>query len=177
MFGIPPQLARPVHDLTGSSLTQRQIRRIGAAARNIERRFPQVQPAVVLTPSTDPSPLAARAFWIFNRGALFSAADSGGENHGVLLLIDTDHSRAAVMMGYGLEILMPDEALKACVDATRPALAEKNFAGASIAFLESLAHQLDSTVDLARRAFGLEKEDLWFSNIHDLRNGAIVSEF
>ena len=177
MFGIPPQLSRPVHDLTGSAVTKRQIEKLSNIVRRIERRFPQAQPAVVFSPSCDPSPLSAKAFWLFNRAALFSASDSGGGNFGVLLLIDTDQSKAAAMTGYGLESWMPDDALSTCLEAQRPSLAEHNFFDAASSFLVALLSQFESTLELSSRAFGLAENDIWVAHLHELTGQAITPEY
>lgn len=168
MFGIPPQLERPVHDFTGSTFTKREFRKLGELIHQIERRFPQVQIAIVAAPSCDPSPLAAQAFWLFNRGALFSASDSGGDNFGILLLIDTDQSQATAIIGYGLEVLMPDEILAGCLEATRATLEKNALFHACTAFLGAVDRQLDSVYERSYRAFGLTEDDNWIPQLQEL---------
>lgn len=105
-FGIAPALQRPVSDLTGmlGSFARRKVAQVIA---DLERRYPQLAVAVVLTKVPPQAPLAAYAFG-FSTAASFAGA-RGGNNHLVMLLIDTHTDQAITMVGYGLEPLIRRE--------------------------------------------------------------------
>jgi uncharacterized membrane protein YgcG len=177
LFGIPPQLERPVHDLTESALTKSQARRLASLARRLERRFSQLQPAIVFAPSCEPAPLAAYAFWLFNRGSLFSPSESGGENFGALLVIDCDRSEAAAVIGFGLEPLFPQEALTSCVEAARTQLQQRDRLAAATSFFQHLEQQLLALHPQMDQAFGLARREDWFTRLQDLHDRSTTIDF
>ncbi len=67
-------------------------------------------------------PLGAHAFWLFNTGSLTAPQKSGGLCRLVLLVLDVKLTRAACMIGYGLEPYVPQAALDRVADAACPAL-------------------------------------------------------
>lgn len=136
-------------------------RSVLAAIAQVERRFPQVDIAVVLTEVPEQAPLAAYAFWLFNRGQLSSAIQSGGENRLVLLLIDTQTRQAVTMIGYGLEPLMRESQLQACLQAASVALERGRFGQGIEAFVRELDRQFLEVCRLVPRQFGLAEESQW----------------
>ena len=109
-LGIPPQLTPPVVDMA-QVLSSSARRTLVEATRRAEQHFPDIHAVVIL--ADVPANLSPElyAFWLFNRTGLFSEVEKGGDNHGVLLLLDTQSARCAVMIGYGLEPLMTTLAL------------------------------------------------------------------
>lgn len=177
MFGIPPQLTRPIQNLANLGLTRSETRTLEKLVKRIERHFPQVELALVFAHSPDPAPLAAYTFWLFNRSFLFSAIDSGGENFGVLLVIDPTASRAAAMTGYGLEPILPDESLLACTDAMRAGLADEDFVTAAANFLKTLEKILTDAHRQTQKALGLSEDELWVKSLHQLANRTSLTEY
>lgn len=159
-FGIAPTLERPIADLDDvlGMLTRRRALKVIA---DVERRFPQLNLAVVLIPVPDQAPLAAFAFWLFNRGQLSSALQKGGENRLVLLLIDTRTRQAAAMPGYGLEPLMKESQLQTCLQAACPALQRGRHGQAIEAFARELGRQLSELCRLLPTQFGLKDDAQW----------------
>lgn len=159
-FGIPPALERPVTD-PQQVLGMLAKRGVQSAVAKMERRFPQVRLAVVLAEAPAEAPLAAHAFWLFNRGQLSSAMESGGENRLVLLLIDTRTRQAAAMIGYGLEPLVRETQLHTCLQAASMALERGRFGQGIEAFLRELDRQLVEVCRLVPQQFGLSDESQW----------------
>ena len=159
-FGIAPALQRPVSDLTGmlGSFAQRKVARVIA---DLERRFPQVAVAVVLTEVPQQAPLAAYAFWIFNRSQLSSAVEKGGANHLVLLLIDTQTKRAITMVGYGLEPFVQETHLQSCLQAAEQPLQHGHLGQAIEAFTRELDRQMGELCRLIPKQFGLVDDAHW----------------
>ncbi len=146
-FGIPPILSPPLSDLA------RLLRVI----------------VVVCPPNV---PLPVYAFWLFNRGSLFSAVEKGGDNHGILLLIDPDRADAVLMPGYGLEPFVSANVFKACLDLTAPLLDAGRFAEAAAACFGEMERQMTQVCQSLPQVFGLHDEDAWVTSIEDATEGA-----
>lgn len=169
-FGIPPALQRPIDD-AASPLGMVARRRALAAIRALEKSFPQIRVAVVLAAVPDQTPLSAFAFWLFNRGQLSGAMEKGGENHLVLLLIDTLTHQSAAMMGYGLEPFTKESHLQTCLQSAGPSLQNGRHGPAIEAFVRELGRQLREVCQLIPKQFGLAEDSQWLDATAD--DGAI----
>ncbi|MDZ4287372.1 MAG: TPM domain-containing protein, partial [Prosthecobacter sp.] len=156
-FGIPAMLDRPVADLA-EVLDSGEQRAISAAVQSLEQRFPQIKASVVLAAAPPNVPIAVYALWLFNRGSLFSAVEKAGDNHGILLLIDTARRHALLMPGYGLEPFVPESALKLCLDAATAALNKAGYANAAVTCLDELERQLTRICEGLPEIFGYDGE-------------------
>lgn len=159
-FGIAPALRRPVADEVGvlGRFAQRHVKQVIAA---MERRFPQIGVAAVLMEVPPQAPLAAYAFWIFNRCRLSSAVEKGGESRLVMLLIDTAANRASAMVGYGLEPFIQEVHLQSCLQAAQPPLRGGRYAQAIESFTRELERQLVEVCRLVPTQFGLAEDHCW----------------
>lgn len=162
IFGIPPALQRPIADTTGT-LGAFARRRAAHVITEIERRFPQLSIAVVLTQVPSQAPMLPYAFWLFNRGSLSSAVSKGGDNRLVLLLIDTSSDRAITMVGYGLEPFMQEPHLQSCLQAAEHPLRRRRFAPAIESFARELDRQLVDLCRLLPKQFGLAQDSQWLN--------------
>lgn len=160
VFGIAPTLERPISDNSEvlGSFARKKVARVIA---DLERRFPQVAVAVVLTEVPQQAPLAAYAFWIFNRSQLSSAVEKGGGNHLVLLLIDTPTKRAITMVGYGLEPFIQETHLQSCLQAAEQPLQHGHLGQAIEAFTQELNSQMGELCRLIPKQFGLVDDAHW----------------
>ena len=165
-FGIAPTLERPISDNSGvlGSFARKKVARVIA---DLERRFPQVAVAVVLTEVPQQAPLAAYTFWIFNRSQLSSAVEKGGANHLVLLLIDTQTKRAITMVGYGLEPFVQETHLQSCLQAAEQPLQNGHFGQAIEAFTRELDRQMGRLCRLIPKQFGLVEDAQWVNATQD----------
>jgi uncharacterized membrane protein YgcG len=160
VMGIPPMLNAPLADVA-QVLSAGRRREVLKAVHALHQRFPQISFAVVLMDVPPQVPLAIQAFWLFNRASLFSAVERAGENHGVLLLLDTPRNRAVTMIGYGLEPLVSELTLEVCLTAASGSLAKSQYGPAIEAFVRELGRQLTHlTADLPR-TFGYVEPSLW----------------
>ncbi len=164
-LGHPPALAAPIADLAGV-FSRRNRYSLTCAVRELEQNFPDVISTVVACEVPPTCPVELYAFWLFNRGQLFSAVEKGGDNRGVLLLIDTAGSRAAATLGYGLEPLLPASALETALQAASPHLLKENPTAAGKAFLSELEQQLHQVAKIWPRAFGYQEQQPWFDSVH-----------
>jgi uncharacterized membrane protein YgcG len=162
-LGIPPQLTGPVADMAGI-LSQGAKRTLSEAVRRAEQHFPDIH-GIVLT-AVVPANFTPElyAFWLFNRTGLFSAVEKGGDNHGVLLILDTQSSRCAAMIGYGLEPLIPMTVLETALASSRPYLAKQNFAGAGTAFFREFERQLGHLCQTWPHMFGYSETLPWLES-------------
>ena len=120
-FGGGAPLEFPLSDLAGR-LGWRQSRRVRRRLLGMAEVFPQIQFAAVLLEAREDVPFAAQAFWLFNGGGLAPAQESGHLCRLMLFVLDVAQSRAACMVGYGLEPFIPPEALNRIAGAAADGL-------------------------------------------------------
>lgn len=135
--------------------------------QQVERRFPQLTVAAVLTEVPEQASLSTYAFWLFNRGQLTSAVEKGGENRLVMLLIDTGSAEAATMLGYGLEPFVQETRLQSCLQAARQALLRGHHGQAIEAFTRELDRQLSEVCQMIPKQFGLVEDRQWLDSSAD----------
>lgn len=162
-FGIPPQLRPPVSDAAGV-LQSDELRRLSIACRKFEQRFPQTHVVMVLHPVPQAESAEAFAFWLFNRGGLCSALEKGGNNHTILMLVDTRQSpppRMACMIGYGLEPFLGSESIQSSLESCRSLLAKNQITAAITACLDALALHLIRISTESLATYGLSPDEFW----------------
>lgn len=159
-MGIPPVLTGPVADLT-NSLSCRDKRAQLRGIRALHQRFPQLSFAAVLADLDPALPLSLHAFWLFNKGSLFSAVERGGDCHGVLFLVDAPRHQAIAMIGYGLEPFVNEMHLEVCLTAASASVKNGQFGAAIGAFVRELERQLLPIADRLPNIFGYGNEGEW----------------
>lgn len=159
-MGIPPMLSGPVADVA-KVLSKGRRHSVQRAVHALHQRFPQVSFASVLADLSPEVPLALHAFWLFNKGSLFSAVERGGDNRGVLFLVDVPRSRAVAMIGYGLEPFVNETILEVCLNAASGSLAKEDFAASIESFIRELERQLTTIVQQLPQALGYVEDKLW----------------
>ncbi len=158
-MGIPPVLNAPLADVA-AVLSAGDRRGVLRTVHSLHQRFPQVSFAAVLMEVATELPAALQAFWLFNRASLFSAVERGGDNHGVLLLVDTRSARAAAMIGYGLEPFVSEKHLEICLTAASASLSKKRHGAAVEAFVRELERQFTAVLPPLNRTFGYAENDV-----------------
>lgn len=159
-MGIPPQLSPPVADLArvlGGSGRRSLINSI----QFLEQRFPEVSASVVIAEVPKGLKPEVYAFWLFNRANLFSAVERGGDNHGLLLLIDPQTSLALATVGYGLEPFVSELTLEKCLRPAVPYLAKQKFAEAGVAFFREIERQFTELTQQLPNVFGYTESLPW----------------
>ncbi len=160
LFGVAPTLNNPVSD-PGRWMGRSALRKAKKVAEEFEQRFPQLRWSVAAVKTPSNGSLSQYAFWLFNRASLSSAMEKGGSNRRILLVIDVVQQKAAAMMGYGLEPLLSDAALRLCVEAASASVSRKDYARAIEVFARELTTQLTDVSVQAQRAFGLTSGAIW----------------
>ncbi|SKB04847.1 TLP18.3, Psb32 and MOLO-1 founding protein of phosphatase [Prosthecobacter debontii] len=166
-LGLPPLLEPPLSDMTGT-LSSGEERSARAVIQTLHQTFPQLSFAVVIQEWPADIAPALMAFWLFNKGSLFSAVEKGGDNHGVLLLLDPSQRRSAAMVGYGLEPFIPELSLEICLTAASGSLAKGRCGAAIEAFVRELERQLRTVLNALPKTFGLAPVQTWYSSSDSL---------
>lgn len=166
LMGMTPMLPPPLAD-PGGILSSSEKREVLRAVAGCHRRFPQVSLAIAMLPLAQDVPLSLQTFWYFNRSGLFSAVEKGGDNHGVMLLLDADlPGRTAAMVGYGLEPFVPDTILELCLTAASGSLFKKQWGAGITAFVRELERQLQPLAERIPAIFGLVPAAQWQETAH-----------
>jgi uncharacterized membrane protein YgcG len=154
---VPPLLTPPVADLAGV-LSPADHRSIRAAIAALHAEFPQVSICAMFVNIPPGVPAAVYTFWLFNRAQLFSAVEKGGDNLGVLLLIDPSSLKAVVMPGYGLEPFVSEDALRICLETMVRSLRSGNLREAILSALAALGQEMAGISAALPRVFGYRDE-------------------
>jgi len=133
-------------------------RRVRTAIERLQRRYPQIDPHVLLREFPDPHPFELQVFWLFNAAGLSSEDQKGSANRAVLLAIDPPHGRAAIMVGYGLEPFLSDEALDRLLEMADPAWRAGKYSDGILTVLRGLDNLLAGAVDSMPETLGLTEE-------------------
>lgn len=162
-LGIPPQLTPPIADLS-ERLTRKERQALAAEIGHLEQRFPDIVGITVFASIPETVTPELYIFWLFNRASLFSPVEQGGNNHGVLLLIDSDGPHAAAMIGYGLEPFIPEQTLKLCLIEASPHLKKGKQAEAAAAFFREFSRQLLQLSSTWPQSFGYSETTPWYDS-------------
>lgn len=84
------------------------------------------------------------AFWIFNAGAFAGEGKRGKNNYAVMVVVDPYRMESAIVPGYGLEPLLPREALDHLLEMAGPAFESANWELGFTVLLEGLDQLLDT---------------------------------
>lgn len=122
---------------TANSLSLKEQRQSEIVLDEFERSFPQCFFAVYL--GSLPVPLTARdlGFWLINHGAFHTQEIAKRNDYGIALVIDVHHQSASLTLGYALEGLIPEAALKQILNDLRRPLARRRY---GLAIERAVAH-------------------------------------
>ena len=155
LLGAVPRLGRGVCDTTGV-LTRPEVQKLAKAATRLCWRFPQITFDILLHGFPLDHPFDLHVFWIFNSGSFSSESAKGGENRGILLALDPGQGKSALMVGYGLEPFLGDEAMEHLLELSEPAWKAGAWAAGIHEVIAGLDRLLESAATEAAAAFGLQ---------------------
>lgn len=167
-MGIPPQLSPPVADRS-RVLSAAAKRSVISSIQFLEQRFPEVTATLVIDEVPRNLKPEVYAFWLFNRANLFSAVERGGDNHGLMLLIDPQTSLALATIGYGLEPFVSELTLEKCLRPATTHLEKSKFAEAAVSFFREVERQFTELTAQMPRTFGYSETLPWL----DARTGEL----
>lgn len=154
LLGPMPRLTPGVADLA-EVLPRGDAARIGKALQRLTWTFPQITLQVVIHGFPAEHPFDLHVFWLFNGGGFSIESAKGGGNHGILLALDPVQGRAALMVGYGLEPFLGDEALDHLLELSEPAWKEGKWTRGILDVIGGLDLLLESAALEAAGGFGL----------------------
>lgn len=153
LLGPLPPIAAGVSDADGlfrKGARRRLLKRIDT----FERRFPQVRFQLLCRRLPAEHPFELYVFWLFNLGNFAAETEKDGDNRGILLALDPEAGRSALMPGYGLEPFLAVSTLDDILATGDAAFRQKRWTEGVLTILNAL----DGT--LARASTCL---DDWFA--------------
>jgi uncharacterized membrane protein YgcG len=157
VFGQMPTLKGVLSDIP-RVLSMREAAKVRGAIKQFARQFPQLDFNVLLTAVPSAEPLAKYAFWVFNGAGLCSRLHKGGLNFHLLLVIDTEHDRANLSVGYGLEPFVSEEDLVSVLAVASEQLGEKAFGEAILGILAKATEILHTRAEAVPQVYGLRRK-------------------
>jgi uncharacterized membrane protein YgcG len=152
LLGVAPWLPAWVADTThtlGDAAQTRLKRRLD----DMQQRFPELVPQIVMHRFPDEHPFTLHVFWLFNAADFAGIIRRGNRNHALLLAVDPGRHEAAIMPGYGLEDILTEELLGRILDAAAPLFRQSQWVDGMIqvfdeidTLLEGAARSLDEVV-------------------------------
>jgi uncharacterized membrane protein YgcG len=152
LLGAVPWLAAWVADTTQTLDDAAQLR-LKRRLDEMQRRFPELVPQIVMHRFPDEHPFTLHVFWLFNAADFAGTIRRGHRNHALLLAIDPGRHEAALMPGYGLEDILTEQLLGRILDAAAPLFRQGQWVDGILqvfdeldTLLEGAARSLDEVV-------------------------------
>lgn len=142
LLGVVPRLTRGIAD-SGRKLSVSETGAIQKAMAALMKKFPQLFVQVVIHSFPAEHPFGLHAFWLFNAGSFAGDTRRGANNHTVLLVIDPQRAESAIMVGYGIEALVSEEALEYFQELAAPAWKERGWGDGILRVLDCLDEWLE----------------------------------
>jgi hypothetical protein len=154
LLGPVPRMAQGVADLAGV-LPPGDDLKIGKALSRLMWTFPQIKLHVLLHVFPEEHPFDLHVFWLFNCGGFSSESQKAGDNRTILLALDPSQERSALMVGYGLEPFLDDEALDHLLILAEPAWIAGDWTRGILEVITGLDRLLENTALEVGAGFGL----------------------
>ncbi len=122
MGPVPLLSSTGLTDLT-RTLTPSDEKSLLRTLQAFHRRFPQCHAHVLVNNFADTFPPSAHLFWLFNSSGLSKTENRRGNNRDILIGIDPAREWAGLIIGYGLEPFLGQEALDHILEQATPRLA------------------------------------------------------
>lgn len=153
VLGAVPRLTPVVSDALGV-LRHSYHRKLRARISTLESRFPGLVLQVLIHDFPDSHPFRLHVFRIFNAAAFAGEANRGMDNRAIVLAISPGRGEAALMPGYGLEPLLPIEALDHLLDLAGPAWQDGRWLDGITRVFDGLEPLLESSTTNERSQVG-----------------------
>ncbi|MCW1924613.1 TPM domain-containing protein [Luteolibacter arcticus] len=154
LLGPMPRIGPGISDLAGA-LPKGDPKKITKAINRLMWTFPQVSVHVLLHLFPTEHPFELHVFWVFNGGGLSPESQKGGENRAILLALDPGQGKSALMIGYGLEPYLGDDALAHLLELSEPAWKAGEWTRGILELLGGLDRLLESAALEVANGFGL----------------------
>lgn len=157
LLGAMPRIMPGIQDLA-AVLTKRELLKLQRRVQVFEARFPQVRFHMVAQSFATDHPMDLYAFWMFNSGVLSEEAHKGAENRDILLLLDPLNMRIALMVGYGLEIYLPQRSLDQLLIALDPQLRQQKWLAAMMGMVDGIDRLMETAAKRIAEETGVVTE-------------------
>lgn len=164
LLGPVPRLAPGLND-TLSALSKASQQKITKRLAKLSRRFPQVRMHIITSEFDPKYSISTHLFWLFNQGIFCTSDRKGGENHSILLGLDTVQRRVGLIVGYGLEPFLSQKSLDQVLEKAQPLLDKGNYSEAVLAIIneiyklmEEICNDLNELLDLDEEIISQQTE-------------------
>lgn len=124
----------------------------------MQQRFPQLVLQIVIQSFPSEHPFAMHVFWLFNAANFAGGLNRGKENHALLIVLDPTRNEAAIIPGYGLELLLSTEALDHLLELAGPSWDNNRWAEGLNRVMDGLDQLLESVAIIDSKSGDLEGE-------------------
>ncbi|MDB4354024.1 TPM domain-containing protein [Akkermansiaceae bacterium] len=133
-----------------------EAKKLAKTIRTYQALFPQSRLHVVSRTFDQKADIPVILFWVFNRAGLSEESSKQGKNRDVVILIEPKRKQAAMMVGYGLEPILPQEALDQIIERTEPHLSSEDYLTAMEIAIDSLIELMKSVSTELPHSVGLQ---------------------
>lgn len=141
----------------GSQIFNRtDTKKIKKLVDRYQRTFPQSRLHVVSRIFDQKVELPVIIFWVFNRAGLSQESAKQGNNRDIVILIEPNRRQAAMMVGYGLEPFLPQQALDRIIEQAQPYFSSEDYCEGLTIAVERLTELLKSVSQDLPAAVGLQ---------------------
>ncbi|MDB4323044.1 TPM domain-containing protein [Akkermansiaceae bacterium] len=135
-----------------------ETKKLAKIIRGYQESFPQSRLHVVTRTFDQKVDLPVILFWVFNRAGLSEESAKQGQNRDVVILIEPHRNQAAMIVGYGLEPVLPQQALDQIIERAQPFLGSGDYLGGMEIAIDSLTELLKSVSQKLQNSLGLKSE-------------------
>ena len=161
VFGVAASLEPGLNDIQ-QIFSKRERRTILKLLDNFSRKFPQSQFSVVTNAHPSPKlPFTVYGFWLFNTSGLCRKIDKAGDNHDILLVIDSNGGLACLLIGYGLEPFVSQKHVAGILESGEQDLKSRNWLGAVQKIVERTETQLAEICAGFNQTFGIDMQGIY----------------
>ncbi len=160
LFGMMPAMQPGITDQADLLDAKGARKSVEAAMESLQTAFPQLKISVVTVRLQPHQPLAVYAFWVFNRSGICRELDKGGKSRDLLLTVDAANGRASLMIGYGLEPFVSEQALSEILAAGATAFGQGDWTAGIVDVIAHAEQALREIFSALPRIYGLEPASL-----------------
>lgn len=137
-------------------LNKGEVKQLQTLLDKVKRRFPQINIHTLIREFPENHPFDLYLFWIFNNAGLSEEAHKGGENRDILIAVDPAQTRVGMIVGYGLEPFLRDEALDHILAKAEPLFRQQKWLDGFVSIIKDLDQLLEVTAIELADALGIQ---------------------
>ncbi|MGK0188418.1 MAG: putative membrane protein YgcG [Verrucomicrobiales bacterium] len=173
-FGVATSLEQGLTDFD-QIFSKKEARGLRNNLQDFRRRFPQCEFSVVTKVHPSPKlPISVFAFWLFNTSGICRKIDKAGDNHDLLLTIDSERGMASLMIGYGLEPFVSAQHVEDMLKCGHGHFKAGNWAEGTRAIIAAAESHLAEICSGMNQTFGINIQKIYESDKQ--RKGELVRQ-